>query len=369
MTDLCREFGISRKTGYKLKAKFEERGVDALLDQSRAPARIPHRTGKAVRALLVATRKQHPTWGPKKIRAWLERKHPGVRLPAVSTIGSILKAEGLVRSKKRRRKRRATPTPRTEPIACNELWCADFKGQFQLGNGRLCYPLTITDAASRYLIACVALDGTKAGPAQQVFLEAFERFGLPERLRTDNGTPFASVGLGGFSKLNAWWCSLGITPERIEPGHPEQNGRHERMHRTLKAETTRPAGSTMLQQQERFDRFVVEFNEERPHEAIGQKPPASVYTSSERSLADVQEPDYSLDDLTLKVGKQGLLYLRGELEALLQKHVVYLSEALAGHVVGLRELDDGRWSVRFMDTVLGHLDPFVGGFDQAAELL
>ena len=229
MTDLCREFGVSRETGYKIKRRFEELGVAGLFDQSRAPRRVPHRTSKAIRELLVEAKKQHPTWGPKKLRAWLLRKDEGLKLPAPSTIGEILKEEGLVKSRKRRRRGKAKPTKLTQPTAPNEVWCADFKGQFRLRNrmGKYCYPLTITDGHSRYLIACEALDGTKAGPAQTVFEIAFRELGLPKVIRTDNGTPFGSTGLAGLTVLSAWWMRLGIAPERIEPGCPQQNGQHE----------------------------------------------------------------------------------------------------------------------------------------------
>lgn len=256
MTDLCEEFGISRQTGHRIWSRFQEKGPDALLDQSRAPKRIPHRTPQELRELVVQAKKKHPTWGPKKLYAWLSEQHRGVAVPAGSTIGEILKQEGLVKSRPRRQRFKATGTGRDVPTAPNQLWCADFKGQFRLGNGSYCYPLTITDAFSRYLIACAALDGTSCGPAQTVFEDAFETYGVPAAIRTDNGVPFASRGLAGLTELSAWWKRLQIRIERIEPGHPEQNGQHERMHLTLKTETTRPASGNMLQQQERFDVFV-----------------------------------------------------------------------------------------------------------------
>ena len=263
--------------------------------------------------------------------------------------------------KRRRQSASAKPTVLMKPSAPNQLWCADFKGQFRLGNGAYCYPLTITDAYSRYLIACVALDGTKSGPAQAVFEEAFAQYGLPQSIRTDNGVPFATKGLAGLSELSAWWIRLGISPERIEPGHPEQNGRHERMHLTLKKETTRPAGANMLQQQERFDRFREEFNGERPHEALGQRPPSSEYKPSERSLEEaLREPDYPLHDVVATVSTTGSVWLPG-------RKCHYVAKALAGHPLGLRELDDGRWHVHFMDLELGHLDDEVG-FDPLAGL-
>ena len=366
MTDLCRDFGISRKTGYKLKQRYEAHGVEALLDQSRAPHAVPHQTPTAMRELIIAARRQHPTWGPKKIKAWLARRHPGLRVPAASTIGGILTKAGLVKGRTRRRKGKSKPTGLRVASAPNELWCADFKGQFQLRNGRYCYPLTITDAYSRYLIACVALDGTAGGPTQTVFEDAFREHGLPQAIRTDNGSPFASTGIAGLTALSAWWIRLGVEPERIEPGHPEQNGQHERMHRTLKAETTRPAGRTLLQQQERFDDFRSEFNEERPHEALGQETPSSRYQSSIRHLEEAWEYSaYPLHDYVLNVTTKGSIWLRKEI---FPQRCVYLGQAFAGHSVGLREEPNGRWLVSFMSLDLGYLDPEVG-FDPCPELL
>lgn len=361
MTDLCREFGISRKTGHKIWSRFESDGPTGLFDQSRAPAVIPHRTSEPIRQLVVAARKTHPTWGPKKIRAWLSRKHEGLSLPAASTIGGVLKQEGLVRGHRRRIRHEAKPTSRTTPAAPNEVWCADFKGQFRLGNGSYCYPLTITDSRTRFIVACVALESTKGGPAQVVFEQAFGEYGVPNCILTDNGAPFASCGLAGLSKLSAWWVSLGIRPERIVPGHPEQNGRHERMHLTLKLETTRPAAPNMLQQQERFDLFQEHFNSERPHEGLGQKTPGSLYKPSSRSYKEALiEPDYSLCDEVRKVSKIGGVRLR--------EHLFYVGAALTGHYVGLREIEVGRWLVLFMDLELGHFDEEVGGFEPALEL-
>lgn len=355
MTDLCREFGISRELGYRIKRRFEELGPAGFLDQSRAPRQIPHRTSTAIRELVAETRKTHPTWGPRKLKAWLEANKQGVRLPAASTIGDILKELGLVAARKRRRTGAAKPTGRTEPTAPNEVWCADFKGQFRLGDGSYCYPLTITDARSRFLIACEGLDGTKAGPAQTVFEIAFREYGLPKRIRTDNGAPFASAGLAGLTALSAWWLRLGIDPERIEPGCPQQNGQHERMHRTLKAETARPAAQTMLRQQDRFDRFRTEFNEQRPHEALGQRPPSSAYRTSEKTYeeAEANGPEYPLSDLVLNVSSSGSVWLP-------DRRCVYLAAALAGHSVGLREVDDDRWLVVFMNLELGHIEPELG---------
>jgi len=349
MTDLCAEFGISRKTGYKLWKRFEAEGARALYDRSMGPKHIPHRTSQAVRKLLVGVRMDHPTWGPKKIRAWLLAKHRGASFPAPSTIGQILKEEGLVSRRTRQRRGKAKPTRRITPTAANQLWCADFKGQFRLGNGKYCYPLTITDAYSRFLVACVGLESTSSGPSQTVFEDAFRTYGMPESIRTDNGAPFASNGLAGLSSLSAWWMRLRVRPERIQPGHPEQNGQHERMHLTLKQETTRPAEANILRQQERFDSFIDTFNNERPHEALEQKPPATRYTASARNYEHaLTEPDYPLHDLVLKVSSSGSIWLP-------QRRCFYISTSLAGQPIGVKELDDGRWNVHFMDLELGHL--------------
>jgi putative transposase len=351
MADLCREFNISEKTGYKFKARYEQLGVPGLVDQPRAPKRIPHRTSRAVIDLLVEQRKCHPTWGGRKLKAYLERHHPEISLPSPSAIAQWMKREGLVQPRRRRSSAPRAATGLTAPSAPNEVWCTDFKGEFRLGNSKYCYPLTITDQFSRFLIACEAQDSTAADGAFEVFEYAFRAYGLPAIIRSDNGTPFASTALAGLSKLSVWWMRLGIKPERIEPAHPEQNGRHERMHRTLKRETTRPAGQNELEQQERFDRFVEEYNQERPHEAIGLKPPATVYTPSERLFpAKVPEPQYPLHDDVLIVKKTGHIYLGG------RGTQYFLTAALAGQPVGIREEEDGRLLVSFLNHDLARID-------------
>ncbi len=354
VTDMCKEYGISRKTGHKYLKAYKEHGPAALYDASRKPDSSPHRTPPETAALLVKARKRHPTWGPKKLGAWLKAKHEGIVLPSSSTIGEILKREGLVRP--RRQRKRTTPIqsgPLTQPTKPNEVWAVDFKGQFRLGNGGLCYPLTITDVYSRYLVACVGLEGTEWAPAKLVFEEVFQDYGLPEVIRSDNGTPFASVGLAGLSRLSSWWRVLGVRPERIERGAPEQNGQHERMHRTLKAETTRPAGVTLLQQQERFDRFREEFNQERPHEGIGLKTPGSIYAASPRPYpSKLPVLVYPLHDAVRRVSHKGEIRMWGRR--------VFVSESLADHRVGLRELDDDRWLLSFDDLDLGTLDATTG---------
>jgi putative transposase len=275
MTMLCLEFSVSRKTAYKWVARYEAHGPSGLEDRSRAPHDHHQRVDPVVVEALLMARRAHPHWGSRKILAWLSRKQPSLSVPAASTVSAIFAKYGLSRS---RQARRRTP-PYVDPFAdadrANRVWCADFKGDFHTGDRRRCYPLTVTDAYSRMLLRCTALDSTKTRYAWPIFEEAFREFGLPERIRTDNGTPFASRGAGGLSRLSVWWVRLGIRHERIEPGHPEQNGRHERMHRTLKEETLHPPGSTARVQQKKFDAFRAEYNHERPHEALDDETPAS----------------------------------------------------------------------------------------------
>ena len=351
MTDLCREFGISRKTGYKIRKRYEEDGIEALIDRSRRPLSSPNRTPKLIVDLIVELRMLKPTWGPKKL-LWLLKKHyPAVPLPAESTIALILKREGLVKS--RRRRRRASPTagPLTQGTAPNDVWAIDFKGQFRLGNGRYCYPLTLTDQYSRYILLCESLGSTKAEPAKVALRHVFREHGLPKVMRSDNGSPFASTGRCGVSRLGIWMMRQGIRLERIQPGHPEQNGRHERMHRTLKQETTRPSRSNSLAQQEAFDAFVYDFNTNRPHEALKMRPPADCYRPSPRKYVSVPEPlTYPVHDIETTVRGSGSAYFSP-----LKKHL-FIGEAFKGQRIGFRELDDHCWAVNFMDLEIGYVD-------------
>jgi transposase InsO family protein len=360
MADLCREYGISRKTGYKLAERFDRLGPIGLYDASRKPQRLARKKPEAVRRHFIEARAAHPTWGSRKLRAWIEKERPGVPLPAASTIHDWLEVAGLVKP----RRRRSATSPYAGRLGTsdgpNDIWCIDYKGQFRLGNGRYCYPLTVTDHFSRSLLACEGFEAIEGKTVRAVLEEAFAVNGLPQKIRSDNGSPFASRGLFGLSQLSVWWLKLGIVPERIEPGHPEQNGRHERMHRTLKAETTRPAGATLLQQQERFDAFRDEFNRARPHEALGMKPPSSVYQPSARRLSAVGELEYPFHDEVVRVGNGGharvLTARRGN---------VFLSEALAGERVGIRELSDGRLLVTYASLDLGVVDPQTRKFMRA----
>jgi len=346
VTDLCREYGISRKTGDKFKQRYKRLGLVGLEDLSRAPKVIGHRTPPEVVELILAERKRHPTWGPKKLKDVLEQrlKRP---FPAVSTVGHVLERNGLVLHRKRPRGK-AQPTTLQEATAPNELWCIDYKGQFRLGDRSLCYPLTITDQFSRYILSCEGMSAISDEGAREVCEDVFRRNGLPLAMRSDNGVPFASTGLAALTKLSAYWMRLGLVRERIRPGHPEENGRHERMHRTLKFETARPSRANLLQQQERFDAFVEEFNHERPHEALTMKRPAEVYELSPRSYPKtLSEPRYPEHDDVLRVYDCGNI--------LFHRRKLYLGAALSGQHVGIREERDRRWLVTFMELDLGHI--------------
>ncbi len=365
MSELCEEFGISRKTGYKMRDRYEELGPAGLLDQSRAPQRIPHRTPEAIEKVVVEARRAHPTWGPKKLLTLLERKHRGMRFPAISTIDVILRRHQLIKARQRKPRTPTWSVALRAAKAPNEIWCADFKGQFRLGNGRYCYPLTVTDRFSRALLCCEALESTKVDSARTTFELVFREYGLPNVIRTDNGVPFATRGLAGLSRLSLWWLRLGIVPERIEPGHPEQNATHERMHLTLKQETTRPAGKNVLQQQERFDGFRATFNEERPHEALGQRTPSQVYEPSKRAFpAQLPELEYPLHDETRVVEAEGHVRYPG----CSRNGAVFLSSALGGERVGLREVDDGLWLVSYAALDLGHINARSGCFARVEDI-
>jgi transposase InsO family protein len=297
MSEVCREFGISRKTGYKIFTRYKDQGLEALTDRSRRPVRFANQLPPQIERQIVAFKQEKPHWGARKIRELLVRRLAGdVRIPAKSTIHAVLHRHGLVKGIGRPRSR-AHGTPLSPGIAPNDLWCADFKGQFKLGNGEYCYPLTVTDHASRYLLMCEALDSVREDTATTAFEQLFLERGLPSAIRSDNGVPFASPNaLFNLSKLSVWWLRLGIAIERIKPGHPEQNGRHERMHLTLKKEATRPAGMNSLQQHARSDAFVSEFTTERPHEALAMKTPPETYSASSRPYAGLPELTYPMHD-------------------------------------------------------------------------
>jgi putative transposase len=349
MASLCREFGISRKTGYKIGARYKACGLEAMTDRSRRPYRQANQLPMQIEKLIVHLKQDKPTWGAPKIRERLRRLHPDVHLPAISTVHAVLDRHGLVRRRNRHKRELRQGTPLSQALEPNQLWCADYKGEFMLADRRYCYPLTVTDFASRYLIGCEALSTTKEAYAFTVFERLFKEFGLPKAIRTDNGVPFASPNaLFNLSKLSVWWLRLGIDIERIKPGCPQQNGRHERMHLTLKLETTKPAGQNFLQQQARFDDFIDSYNTERPHQAIGMRFPAELYHPSTRPYRGLPELDYPLHDKTITVTTCGRICYK--------QRKINLSTVFAGQNVGIKQTDDRIWLVSFMHYDLGYFD-------------
>jgi len=351
MSAVCREFGISRKTGYKIFNRYKDEGLEALSDRSRRPVRYANQLPDQIERLIVETKREKPHWGARKIRELLVRRLAGdVRIPARSTVHAVLDRHGLVsQARKRNRANKAVGTALSQAAAPNDLWCADFKGEFKLGNGRYCYPLTVTDQASRYLLACEALESTREEPVIEAFVRLFRERGLPAAIRSDNGLPFASPnGLYNLSRLSVLWLRLGIAIERIKPGHPQQNGRHERMHLTLKKEATRPPGINALQQQDRFDAFTSEFNQERPHEALAMRMPAELYTPSSRPYNGLPELSYPFHDNDILVTACGRICMHSK--------KINISTVLAGQRLGIKEVDDGIWLVTFMRYDLGYID-------------
>jgi putative transposase len=349
MARLCAEFGISRKTGYKIFDRYQRLGVRGLTDRSRRPYRYANQLPPAVETLIVRLTREYPTWGAPKIRERVRQRWPEIACPAISTVHAVLDRRGLVTHRRRRVRSTRAGTTLIATTQPNGLWCADYKGEFLLGNQRYCYPLTISDFASRYLLACEALSTTQERYAFAVFERAFQEYGLPEALRTDNGVPFASAhALYGLSKLAVWWLRLGIRLQRIAPGHPEQNGRHERMHLTLKQEATRPAAGNVLQQQMRFDTFVRRYNHDRPHQALDMATPASRYTASPRPYRGLDDLVYPFHDWTAVVTRCGRICY--------QRRKINLSQVFAGQTVGVKQTDDHVWLVSFMDYDLGYFD-------------
>jgi transposase InsO family protein len=349
MSEVCRAFGIARKTGYKIFTRYREHGLEALSDRSRRPVRYANQLPQPIESLIVGLKRDKPHWGARKIRELLVRRLAGdVRIPARSTVHAVLDRHGLVK-RARQRRHKAEGTFLSQAARPNDLWCADFKGEFRLRNGRYCYPLTATDQASRYVLACEALESTKEGPVIEAFVRLFRGRGLPRAIRSDNGLPFASPnGLYNLSRLSVWWLRLGIAIERIQPGHPHQNGRHERMHLTLKQETTRPPGMNSLQQQARFDAFMSEFNDERPHEALAMRCPAELYIPSSRPYRGLPELEYPFHDRDILVTACGRICMH--------RKKVNISTVLAGQRLGIKEVDDGIWLVSFMHYDLGYID-------------
>ena len=346
-SELGEAYGISRPTVDKWIGRYQELGAAGLEELSRAPQRHPNQTVEELRAMIMQTKLGHQKWGPKKVMDLLRSRRPELPWPADSTAGEILKRAGLVQARKRRRR----VSPYSEPFAAcgapNQSWSADFKGDFQMGNGRRCYPLTISDNFSRYLLLCRALARPTFEQVQPWFEWVFREFGLPEVIRTDNGTPFASLALGGLSQLSKWWIKLGIKPERIQPGKPAQNGRHERMHRTLKEAV--PPQKDLLTQQSCYDPFLQEFNHERSHESLGRKPPITVHYVSPRSYpVKLPEVQYESGVTVRHVRRRGEIKWRGQL--------IYLTHVLANEPVSLKLIAEDKWEVRYSFHLLGVLE-------------
>jgi transposase InsO family protein len=350
MTELCAEFGIARETGYVWLRRYREYGLAGLAERDRSAQRHPNQTAAEIEGMVLELRQAHMRWGPRKLKRILEREEPGRTWPAASTIGELLRREGLVVARKKRRKTEPYTAPLAHASESNRVWCADFKGWFRTGNGERIDPLTITDAHSRYLLRAQAVEKTDTARVQAIFEAAFREYGLPLAIRTDNGAPFASTALAGLSRLAVWWIKLGIVPERIAAGHPEQNGRHERMHRTLKQEVAMPPAKDRRTQQRELERFRREYNQVRPHEALAMQTPASVYVASEREyprrVAEVEYPDTML---TRPVHSHG--HFRWK-----QRHDVFVSEVLWGERIGLLPVDERWYTVYFGPVALGRFD-------------
>ena len=356
MAVLCREFRISRKTGYKIFNRYKECGIAAVVDRSRRPVRFGNQLPFQIEKEILSIKKDKPFWGAPKIREKLIRKHPDVRPPAISTVHAVLDRNGLVKKRKGRKRSKAKGTALSIPTNPNDLWCADYKGEFMLGNKKYCYPLTITDSASRFILSCEGLETTKEKYAFSVFESVFKEYGIPKAMRTDNGVPFASPNsLFNLSKLSVWWLRLGIQIERIKPGNPQQNGRHERMHLTLKKEATRPAGMNFLKQQEKFDYFIDYYNNERPHQGLDMKYPSEIYASSKKEYKGLPEVEYPLHDKTINVTSCGRICI--------ERCKINLSKVFAGQAVGVRQVENKIWLVSFMHYDLGFFDTLSKRFE------
>ena len=349
MTELAAHYGVSRKTGYKWVAVYDAAGLAGLQDRSRRPHHRPQATDEEIVTLLLAIRRRHPRWGPKKLLTVAARRHPGVAWPARSTLAAVLTRRGLVRPRRRRCVPTVAPASARGAITRpNEVWTVDYKGEFLTGDRRYCYPLTLRDGFSRYVLRCDALTAHTLAVTQPRFERAFAEFGLPDRIRSDNGPPFGGPGLGRLSTLAVWWMRLGIVPERIDPGHPEQNGSHEQFHRELKAATARPPASTARAQQRRFTRFCREYNDERPHESLSQTMPREHYQPSARVLPRRLPPiEYPGHAEIRRVDQNGYVSWRTPL---------FVSVALADQSIAFEEVDDGIWTVTFASLVLGRFD-------------
>lgn len=349
LTELCERFGISRKTGYKWLERHRTEGDKGLLDRSRRPHSCPWQMAPALAEELLAFRRAHPDWGPEKLLDLYSNQHPGLALPSISRVANLFHRHGLISPKRRRRSWDHPGKPTLLPTGPNELWTADFKGQFRTQNGVYCFPLTIVDRFSRKILACQALPSTRTALARPVFERLFREQGLPAAIRTDNGTPFASTGIHGLCELNVSWIQLGIRHQRSRPGCPQDNGAHERMHRDLKRQTTRPPARNLVAQQLAFDRFLDEYNLVRPHQALGGKTPATLWTPSPRHFPHrIAAPRYPGHYELRRVSNAGTFRF--------QRRQLFLSNALAQELIGLEEIDDGIWSIYYYDVLLARLD-------------
>jgi putative transposase len=349
MSVLCERYGISRETGYKYLRRYRSEGVGGLSERSRAPLAPGRAMAPEVAESLLGLRAKRPHWGPKKLRAYLEVRRPELVWPAASSIGDLLRRHDLVQPRRRRRRAWPTETALSAAVAANDVWCADFKGWFCTADGQRCDPLTVTDAYSRYLLTCGLVQSGTFAAVHPVLEALFKEHGLPKVIRTDNGPPFAGTGAGGLSRLAVWWLKLGICPERIEPGHPEQNGRHERMHRTLKQAVAAPPAADPEEQRRRLADFQLDYNHQRPHEALAQRPPASLYRSSPRPFPRrLREPKYPVDAAIRQVRSNGEIKWAGD--------KIFVSEVLIGEPVAISETEAGNWMVRYFDVELGLID-------------
>jgi transposase InsO family protein len=349
MAELCRIYGIARKTGYVWVERYEGEGLAGLQDRRYGAGNHPNQTDSGIEEQILQLKRAHPSWGAKKLRAHLWAKRTGVKWPVVSTFGEILRREGLSTPQRKRLRVPLYTKPFEKVEEANQLWCADFKGWFRTGKGERIDPLTMTDAHSRYLLRCQHVEKTNTEQVQAIFTAAFREYGMPQTIRTDNGAPFASRAIAGISRLSIFWMKLGITPERIKPGHPEQNGRHERMHRTLHAETAKPPAADRRAQQKAFDRFRQQFNEERPHEALQLKTPASCYQSSPRIYPDrIAEPEYHSNIKPKRVYPDGTFFWKGT--------QIFISKSLGGECIGMEPTDDRYWDVQFASFPLARFD-------------
>ena len=355
MTDLWKEFGIDRSTGYKYIRRFKEEGLEGLKEQSRAPKHQPKAVRPKLVELILEARDKKPTWGPEKLLSSLSGRYPGIKdWPSITTVGRILNRNGRIKKKKRHRAKNTTVYPLSHVLEPNDVWCTDFKGYFVVGDGERCDPLTITDAYSRFLFACKITPKTNTENVQAAFTEVFREFGLPDAIRSDNGAPFAMTrAMGGLTRLSIWWMKLGIRLERIEPGKPSQNGRHERMHLTLKQETALPPRSSLKAQQKAFDEFRQEYNFERPHAGLKNKFPGKIYKRSRRKFPEaIPEVAYPTNYEVERVSDEGTIRYG--------INRVFISSALRDELIGLEEISDRHRRIHFSNATLGILDAYTG---------